>query len=163
MTDVASDLKPCPHCGSSDLQVVFPERQVIGSARIEVFDCYVACKSCFSCGGQRADRTSAIAAWNRRTDTAVVGEEADAIALGASELACYEYPGEDQGPLRAAFIAGAVSRSPTGGREAGLEEARAIVLRKANELSDCSVGYACDDIVAAIDAALLPSEQKARS
>lgn len=36
----------------------------------------------------------------------------DTVALGASDRACYEYPGEDQAELRAAFVAGAVSASP---------------------------------------------------
>lgn len=36
----------------------------------------------------------------------------EAVALSASDAACYAYPGEDQGPLRDAFVQGAISAFP---------------------------------------------------
>src|SRR5690606_36206872 len=45
------------------------------------------------------------------------GEGEGPVALSASDRACYDYPGVDQQPLRAAFVAGAVfgSSSPSPG------------------------------------------------
>jgi hypothetical protein len=42
-----------------------------------------------------------------RAALATHGERADMIAFGASDAACYLYPGEDQSNERAAFCAGA--------------------------------------------------------
>lgn len=44
-----------------------------------------------------------------RTPSDAPVSDADMRAFGASDAACYAYPGEDQGPLRAAFMAGAAS------------------------------------------------------
>lgn len=39
----------------------------------------------------------------------------DMVAFGASDAACYKYPGEDQAVLRAAFCEGAASAGATAG------------------------------------------------
>ena len=92
-TAALEELKPCPFCGSRDIDPEF---------WASVDRSGPACSNC----GASADT---VVLWNTRSPEALSAQPtlSDMAALSASDAACYAYPGEDDGPLREAFVEGA--------------------------------------------------------
>jgi len=60
-----TELKPCPFCGSRNLDDTCREQEQTG-ARREYF--YVLCNICEACGPTDFNREKAIEQWNDRSD-----------------------------------------------------------------------------------------------
>lgn len=110
-----AELLPCPFCGSGE-----------ASANEAFGDWWVGCP-CHHSSGFHLTEEAARDAWNTRATPPAQGET---VAFGASEAACILYPGDDEGPLRAAYIAGAATAPPPVGEgvSLALREAQRMML-----------------------------------
>lgn len=57
----AAGLKPCPFCGSADVEIEYLDEQ------FRDHHMFVECKSCEASSAIHFTRKEAVAAWNRRT------------------------------------------------------------------------------------------------
>lgn len=65
-----AELKPCPFCGGTNVEVLNeveaqPDLALIGLTKDNWFVC---CNSCFAGGGVRRTAAEAVEAWERRDD-----------------------------------------------------------------------------------------------